>query len=78
MLGMAAAVAGAWASQFVCDEGTWLIAISLFPGLVIGALLAGQLPTTLVWYIHFRSRDNDSDAADGRPTECIRWLSICP
>ncbi|KAF4727967.1 hypothetical protein FOZ63_011923 [Perkinsus olseni] len=43
MLGMTAAVAGAWASQFVCDEGYWLIAVALFPGLIIGILLAGHV-----------------------------------
>ncbi|KAF4754402.1 hypothetical protein FOZ62_028105, partial [Perkinsus olseni] len=40
---MTAAVAGAWASQFVCDEGYWLIAVALFPGLIIGILLAGHV-----------------------------------
>lgn len=44
MMGMAVAVAGAWASDWVCNEGYWIIAVCAAAGSVPGIALAVTVP----------------------------------
>merc|ERR1719316_2378750 len=40
VLGMTLAIGGAWASDWVCDHGYWIVAAALVPGAVVGAGMA--------------------------------------